>query len=212
MVLKVPRYGRIDAEYSRHLLTSQADEPIYMLNLTKYLAVTDRCDYGVTGQLADARYTPIPLLSAVGATLCFVGDVVASSGDWDQVSVVSYRTRRAFVDMARRPDFQDWHVRKQAEMERTAVLGTVPIDRLPEPAGSRLVILEVWSGAVRPQVADGPSVVFDVEGTLVGDGRAWSGARYTTIEPGTPLPLQQPRPDYQALLLEPAIEHWQWAG
>jgi len=208
----VPRYGRIDDEYGRHLAVSRDSEPIYMLNLTKYRSAAGRCEYGVADQIADARYAPIPVLSAVGATLCFVADVVASSGDWDQVSVVSYPTRRAFIDIALRPDFQDWHVQKQAGMERATVLGTLPVARLPEAASTRLVLLEVWNGAAPAPVANGPAAAFDVEGTIVGDGRDWSGARYTTIEPGTPLPLLEPRLDYQALLLEPSIEHWQWAS
>lgn len=209
---QVPRYGQIDAEYSRQLAVSHSPEPIYMLNLTKYRRASDRCDYPAASHLADARYAPIPLLSAFGATLCFVADVTAGLGDWDQVSVVSYPSRRAFVGIARDRDFQDWHVRKQEDMDRTAVLGLLAVDRLPAPASTRLVLLEIWRGTAPDPVADGPAVLFDVEGTLVGDGRHWSGIRHTAIEPGTPLPLEPPRPDYQALLLEPAIEHWQWAS
>jgi hypothetical protein len=208
----VPRYGRIDTEYGQHLATSQTDEPIYMLSLTKFRPEADDSERGTTGRLADARYAPLALLSTVGATLCFVADVVAGSGDWDQVAVVSYPTRRSFIDIAMRRDFQDWHLAKQAGMDRTAVMGTVPVTKLPDPATKRLVLLEVWNGQAPAQVADGPAVAFDVEGTVIGDGRSWSGARYTTIEPGTALPLQEPRPDYQALLLEPAIEHWQWSS
>jgi len=55
-------------------------------------------------------------------------------------------------------------------------------------------------------------VVFGVEGTVIGDGRTWSGARYTVIESGTPLPLVKAQAGYQALLLMPAIERWMWPG
>jgi len=194
------------------LAKSMAAEPIYMLSLTKYRPEANYPEHGLVGQLATGHYEPIPLLSAYGATLCFAAKVIASSGGWDEVAVVCYPTRRSFVDLAMRADFRDWHVRKQAMMDRTAVFGTVPVAQLPHPASARLVVLEVWHGPAPSPVADGPAVAFDVEGTIVGDGRSWSGTRYTMIEPGTPLPLHQPRPDYQALLLEPSIEHWQWAN
>jgi hypothetical protein len=89
-------------------------------------------------------------------------------------------------------------------------MGTVPVAVLPGQASTRRILLEVWDGPDPVPVANGEAVTFDVEGTIIGDGRNWARARYTVIEPGTPLPLQQPRPDYQALLLEPRIERWEW--
>ena len=53
-----------------------------------------------------------------------------------------------------------------------------------------------------------PATGFAVEGTYIGDGRQWSGARYTPIEPGTALPLEPARFGYLAVLVEPVIESW----
>jgi hypothetical protein len=181
-----------------------------MLNLTKYSAGRDfwpAAGYLGNGQAADG-YAPLALLSAVGASLCFMADVVASSGGWDMVTVVSYPTRRSFLELAERPDFREWHMRKQEGVDRTTVLALLPAGELPTEAASGRVLLELWHGASPDVLAAGPATSFEVEGTIIGDGRHWSGARYTVIEPGTPLPLQAPRPDYQALLLEPRIMRW----
>jgi hypothetical protein len=208
----VPRYGRIDSDYGMRLRSTatEADGPIYMLNLTRYRpgSVFDVTgDYEALSQDVNARYA-ISVLASVGATLCFVADVLASSGDWGQVAVVRYPTRRSFLAMAAQSDFQAWHGRKGEDMERTAVMGVLPVSTVPAKASPRRVLLEIWDGLDPPLVADGPVTRFEVEGTIVGDGRRWTGARHSAIEPGTPLPLLPPRPDYQALLLDPRVERW----
>jgi hypothetical protein len=203
----VPGYGRIDGAYGRRLRSAAADGPIYMLGLTKFRpgavsAVT------VAGRDADGVYAPIPLLAAAGAALCFAADVVASSGGWDRVAVVGYPSRRSFVELAYQQSFQDWHLTKDARTERTTVMGMVPAAGLPAPASSGRILLEAWHGPPPQHVTGGPVTAFDVEGTIIGDGRQWSGVRYTAIEPGTTLPLRDVTPGYQALLLEPTIERW----
>ena len=92
-------------------------------------------------------------------------------------------------------------------MEHTTVLATLPTGGLPV-ADSQRVLLEVWNGPEPAPLIDGPAARFDVEGTVIGDGRQWSGVRYTAIEPGTTLPLRDVTPGYQALLLKPTIERW----
>ncbi len=205
----MPRYGTIDGDYGLRLRTAAgaADGPIYMLNLTKYRP-EDGFGAGQFTGLDVGRYAPIPLLAAVGASLCFVADVVAGTGDWDRVAVVCYPTRRSFLALAARRDFREWHTNKHADVERTTVMGTLPLRKLPAEADPRRMLLELWAGPVPHPVAGGPVTPFGVEGTIIGDGRQWNGARYTAIEPGTPLPLQPPRLDYLALLLEPRIVRW----
>lgn len=209
---QVPTYGVVDAAYGDRLGSSQDEGPIYMLSLMKYRTESDvprGWGFGVIGRAEGERFAPpIPLLTAVGALLCFVADVVASTGDWDRVAVVGYPARRSFLDLASREEFRAWRARKGASLERTTVLGTLPVWDLPREASSRRVVLEIWDGPEPARVADGDICEFNVEGTVIGDGRPWSGARYTAIDAGTPLPLQPLRPDYQALLLQPRIERW----
>ncbi len=210
----MPRYGLIDRDYGLRLRSTayDGDGRIYMLNLAKFLpgsdplAGSDRLSGGRSHDAAD--YAPIPLLTAVGATLRLVSDVVASSGDWDRATVVDYPTRRSFLELAERRDFREWHMYKQVAVERTTVVGMLPAGDLPTDAAGGRILLELWHGRTPLPLAAGPATLFDVEGTVIGDGRNWTGARYTPIETGTPLPLLRPRSDYQALLLEPRILRW----
>jgi hypothetical protein len=208
----MPSYGLIDRGYGQRLraAASSADGPIYMLSLTKYRADSElrQRGPGLIGRDDDGRYAPIPLLTSVGAALCFVADVVAGFGDWDRVAVVGYPTRRSFVQLADRRDFQDWHLRKEPGMVRTIVMGTLPAADLPAPESSRRILLEAWDGPEPGQVTGRPAIAFEVEGTVIGDGRRWSGVRYTAMAPGVALPLIAATPGYQALLLTPTIERW----
>jgi hypothetical protein len=206
----VPPYGQIDSDYGKRLRLSAADGPIYMLSLTRYRSdVTHvRPAGGTVDCQGSERYAPLGVLAEIGARLCFVADVVASPGNWDRVAVVAYPSRRSFVAMAGRHDFMAWHHNMYADVEEAVVMGMLPTGVLPGPSTS-WTLLETWNGPEPAPVADGPVTEFAVEGTLVGDGRQWSGVRYTAIEPGTPLPLEPTPPGYDALLLEPTVERWQ---
>jgi hypothetical protein len=207
----VPSYGLIDADYAMRIreTADHVDGPIYMLGLTRFRPGTDTSLRGLpaVGREAVTDYAPIPLLSSVGAALCLAASVVASSPSWDRVGVVGFPSRQSFLELARLRDFRAWHSRKEQAVEHTTVLGTLPTGRLPA-AYSQRVLLEVWNGPEPPPLVPGPAATFDVEGTVIGDGRQWSGARYTPIELGTALPLHPARFGYQALLLEPLLERW----
>jgi hypothetical protein len=207
----VPRYGRIDGEYGKRLATSESPEPVYMLSLMKYLPEPyhdpcGQCD--VADFEPDGRFAPLPMLTAVGAGLCFVADVLAGFGDWQRAAVVGYPTRRAFVQMAAERDFQEWHSHKQSWIDRQAVLALLPAGELPSPSSTGRVLLEIWAGSAPARLVNGRTAEFDVEGTIVGDGQQWAGVRFADVEPGTPLPLEKPKPEYQGMLLEPVIERW----
>jgi hypothetical protein len=207
----VLRYGLIDADYAMRLreTAGDVDGPIYMVGLTRLLPGTDTSPRGLPALGLDSlsEFAPIPLLSAVGAALCLTASVVASSPEWDRVGVVSFPSRRSFLELADRRDFRQWHARKVESVERMTVLGTLPAEGLPAADCQRL-LLEVWNGPEPTPLVTEPTARFDVEGTVIGDGRQWSGIRYTPIELGTALPLHPPRFGYQALLLAPVIERW----
>jgi hypothetical protein len=202
----VPRYGRIDHDYGVALATRapEDDGPIYMLNLMAY---REQADYGETGEPtisgreADDRYAPTDVLAEIGAAVVFFGDVEAGSEPWDRVAVVRYPSRRSFIEMQSRKDFQDKHVHKEAGMARTIVMGTLPRGPMPDDDAKR-VLVEVWSDA---SATDGDGATFDVEGTIIGDGRAWRAARFTPAD-GTELPATND--GHQAIVVRARINRW----
>ena len=163
-----PRYGRIDTEYGRRLATTDPadDGPVWMVNLMSYRDVADYADgreTAISGREADDLYTPTGPLAAVGAEIVFAADVVDQLlGDtprWDRVAVVRYPTRRSFVEMQRRPDFQALHPHKDAGMAQTIVMGTRPI---PGPDTGGLELPD-WSDVPHPPTPeDGEVMVIHV--------------------------------------------------
>ena len=143
-------YGTVDTDYGMRLATTPRSEdgPIWMVNLMAYRKVAD---YGVgnasgidpenggtvSGREADDRYAPLDVLADIGADVVFIGDVEDQLlGDvprWDRVGVVRYPTRRSFIEMQQREDFQKKHVHKEAGMAETIVAGCLPLEtpRLP---------------------------------------------------------------------------------
>jgi hypothetical protein len=204
----MPAYGTIDRDYGRRLATCEpdADGAVYMLNLMKYRGEADYGDAesGVSGREADDRYAPVDVLAAIGATICFTGEVLDSSEDWDRIAVVRYPTRRSFIEMQSRRDFQEKHVHKEAGMDHTTVLGTLPVADLPGRTKPARVLLEVWDGDAPPPTGAGHEFV--VEGTIIGDGRTWSGVRWTTLDDTSAVPDGGER--HQVLVLQPVVERW----
>ncbi|MEM7142148.1 MAG: hypothetical protein AAF548_14080 [Actinomycetota bacterium] len=136
----MPAYGRVDHEYGLTLATTAPDDdgPVWMLNLMKY---KERADYGdgesrgKTGREADDEYTPVGPLAAIGAEIVYAAEVDATPlGDgtqWDRVGIVKYPTRKSFIDMQARDDFQKQHVHKEAGMDFTIVMGCQPLEVQP---------------------------------------------------------------------------------
>ena len=133
----MPGYGQIDHDYGLTLATTSPaeDGPVWMVNLMKFrerAAYADGSDGGRTGAEANAEYAPLGPLAAVGAEVVYLASVDATPlGDgtqWDQVAIVKYPTRKAFIDMQQRDDFKEKHVHKEAGLESTIVIGCQPMD------------------------------------------------------------------------------------
>ncbi len=137
------RYGQIDPDYGTKLATTppEDDGPIWMVNLMSY---RDRAEYAdgrettLTGREADDAYAPLGPLAAIGAEVVFFADVdeqfLGDAPRWDRVGVVKYPSRRAFIDMQSRPDFQALHAHKDAGMAQTIIVGCLPIPGPEIPA------------------------------------------------------------------------------
>ena len=201
-------YGQMDLDFAARAieLSPEEDGPIWMVNLMAYKkkAVYDGVESDIDGKEADNRYNPIDVLIKIGASFAYVGDVIEQSPNpaphWDRIAVVKYPTRRSFVEMGARKDFQEKHVHKQAGMDQTIVCGCLPVsgalDAVPEATKTaadegdgplnalHIVQFERGkTGANQPYLArlatiattHGGTVdaLMDSETTFLGDGRNW---------------------------------------
>ena len=130
---------------------------------------------------------------------------------WDRIAVVRYPTGRSFIDMQSRTDFKEKHVHKEAGMAETIVIGCTPIEvpkpaeqpswaDVPHPAtedDGPIVVMHVikyvdggLTDMVAYQNAAGAVAVphgaringwYDVQGTIMGDGRQWDQVRFNAF-------------------------------
>lgn len=176
---RTPGYGRVDRDYALRLASTppEDDGPIWMVNLMSYreAAVYDGEESEISGRAADDRYAPLEVLADIGAEVVFVGDVedqlLGESPRWDRVAIVKYPTRRSFIEMQSRPDFQEKHVHKEAGMAETIVAGCVPI---PDPTQAPEAPEPVdWSEVPHPPTDDdGPAMVLHFIRFHAADDRA----------------------------------------
>jgi len=151
------------------LATTPPDEdgPVWMVNLMKYREVADYADgreSAISGRDADDLYTPRESLAAIGAQIVFGGEVdqqlLGDAPIWDRVGVVKYPTRRSFIEMQSRPDFQRQHVHKDAGMAETIVIGCQPFEVPTWPAD---IAQPDWADVPHPPTDDdGPVMVIHV--------------------------------------------------
>jgi hypothetical protein len=130
---------------------------------------------------------------------------------WDRVAVVKYPTRRSFINMQSDPSFLDLHVHKEAGMEQTIVMGGLAMEApaipdapdwadVPHPPTAEdgpVVVLHVIrfvEGGIEDMTAYQNSAAtvavphgvrlagwFEIEGTIIGDGRCWDQARFNAF-------------------------------
>lgn len=157
------RYGQVNVDYGMKLATTPPaeDGPIWMVNLMHY---RDKADYSdgraseISGKEADDLYAPLGPLAAVGAEVVFLADVdtqfLNDSPAWHRVGIVKYPTRRSFIEMQQRPDFQDLHAHKEAGMAQTIVAGCLPMPLPDLPASA-----PEWTQVPHPPSVHDPYVV-----------------------------------------------------
>jgi uncharacterized protein (DUF1330 family) len=112
--------------------TGSTDEgPVVMVNLLKFKETTDA---GEPGRLAYGRYgrAAIRFLAEIGARVLWYGSVEqvfigADKDRWDEVLLVEYPSRKAFLSMITRSDYMEIHKDREAALADSALLAMSPL-------------------------------------------------------------------------------------
>lgn len=113
------------------------DRPVVMINLLKFNRTTGS---GESGAALYARYAQnaAPLLAKVGGKLLWQGKadqyLIGGEADrWDEVLLVEYPSRAAFIQMTQLPEFQEVQKDRLAALERTVLIASTT-ERTSVPA------------------------------------------------------------------------------
>ncbi|MEX0666119.1 MAG: DUF1330 domain-containing protein [Acidimicrobiia bacterium] len=130
-----------NAEQFRLLAAASDEGPVVMLNLLKFKA---RADTGEgTGEEAYRAYgdTAVAMIEKRGGSVIWAGRadqilIGEPLEDWDQVLLVQYPSRAAFLDMVSQPEYLEAHEHRESGLERTVVVACTPrLDRIAELGG-----------------------------------------------------------------------------
>jgi uncharacterized protein (DUF1330 family) len=130
---------RPNADQFAELAAAPDATPVVMLNLLKFKPRAD-ADDTATGEQSYRSYgdVAVKMIEERGGSVIWagradqilIGDV---SEDWDQVLLVQYPSRAAFLDMVSQPKYLEAHEHRESGLERTIVVACTPgLDRIAE--------------------------------------------------------------------------------
>lgn len=126
-----PSYGQRNPEQLQRMAAAPLAGPFYMVNLIRYrerAVYADGRDTELSGKEANALYSPLEFLEAIGASVVFTGPVsetsLGGSTEWDDVAIVEYPCPLALFAMAADPEFQARSIHKDAGLETSIVMVT----------------------------------------------------------------------------------------
>jgi uncharacterized protein (DUF1330 family) len=131
---------RPNADQFAELAAHPDDGPVVMLNLLKFKTRADDAHTASTGEQAYRAYgdTAVAMIEERGGQVIWagradqilIGDV---REDWDQVLLVQYPSRAAFLDMVSQPEYLEAHEHRESGLERTVVVACTPrLDRIAD--------------------------------------------------------------------------------
>ncbi len=128
-----------NADQFRELAAASDEGPVVMLNLLKFKPRADDDD-AKTGEEAYRAYgdTAVAMIEERGGKVIWAGRadqilIGDPSDDWDQVLLVQYPSRAAFLDMVSQPAYLEAHEHRESGLERTIVVACSPrLDRIAE--------------------------------------------------------------------------------
>jgi uncharacterized protein (DUF1330 family) len=123
----------------RELAAAPDEGPVVMLNLLKFKPRAD-ADSAKTGEEAYRAYgdTAVAMIEERGGKVIWAGRadqilIGDPDDDWDQVLLVQYPSRAAFLDMVSQPAYLEAHEHRESGLERTIVVACSPrLDRIAE--------------------------------------------------------------------------------
>lgn len=125
--------SKLNLEQVDRMVAEPTRGPFYMVNLIRYREMAlyaDGRETDLTGREANALYSPIEFLAAIGAAPVFVSGVseLVEGNDylWDDVAVVRYPCPAGFFAMAGDLGFRERLIHKDAGVETTIVMVTHP--------------------------------------------------------------------------------------
>ncbi len=123
-------------EQFEQLAQAPDDGPVVMLNLLKFKAKAT--DGSGSGAAAYGRYgdAAVEMIEAQGGRVLWAGRgqqilIGDPAEDWDQVLLVEYPNRKAFIEMVTTPEYDEAHKHRESGLERTVVVACSPVvDRI----------------------------------------------------------------------------------
>jgi len=122
------------AEQLQRLVEAPDEGPVVMLNLLRY-ADTANDGSGRTGREAYQHYGElvIPMLEARGAGFIVYATteqtvIGPADEEWDDMVLVQYPSRAAFLDMITNADYLAAHVHREAGLADSRLVATTRID------------------------------------------------------------------------------------
>jgi len=146
---------RPNADQFNELAAAPDDQPVVMLNLLKFKpradapqdeasekdAASEKDEAAeVSGAESYRSYgeVAVQMIEERGGSVIWAGRadqilIGDASQDWDQVLLVQYPSRAAFLDMVSKPEYLEAHEHRESGLERTIVVACTPtLDRIAE--------------------------------------------------------------------------------
>lgn len=121
------REMQINQDDFKALAANPDTGPFVMLNLLKF-----RGKEGLTAYESYSREA-VKILGEIGAQVIYLGragELLQGEDRWDAVLLVRYPSRKAFLEMIMRPDYQKAHSFRETALERAVLCATTPVDVL----------------------------------------------------------------------------------
>ena len=105
--------------------------PVVMLNLLKFKPRAEHSEESGAAEYQKYGATAVQMLEARGGKVLWAGRadqilIGDPEQDWDQVILVEYPSRAAFLDMVSQPEYQDAHTHRESGLARTVLIACTP--------------------------------------------------------------------------------------